>query len=48
MDAIYRAVGVYYDNKDAWNRLVSRDMEADFSWDRSAGEYMDVYNLITG
>ena len=48
LDAINRAVGVYYDDKEAWSRLVSRDMEADFSWDRSAGEYMDVYNMITG
>lgn len=48
LGALYRAVGVYYDDKEAWSRLVTRDMEADFSWDRSAQEYMEVYNAIVG
>ena len=48
LGALYRAVGVYYDDKEAWSRLVTRDMEADFSWDRSAQEYMEVYNTIVG
>ena len=48
LGALYRAVGVYYDDKKAWDQLVTRDMEADFSWDRSAQEYLDVYRAITG
>ena len=48
LGALYRAVGVYYDDKTAWDQLVTRDMEADFSWDRSAQEYVDVYRTITG
>ena len=48
LGALYRAVGVYYDDKKAWDQLVTRDMEADFSWDRSAQEYVDVYCAITG
>ena len=48
LGALYRAVGVYYDDKKAWDQLVTRDMEADFSWDRSAQEYVDVYHTITG
>ena len=48
LGALYRAVGVYYDDKKAWDQLVTRDMEADFSWDRSAQEYVDVYRAITG
>ncbi len=47
LGALYRAVGVYYDDKKAWDQLVTRDMEADFSWDRSAQEYVDVYRAIT-
>ena len=43
LDAIGRAVGVYYDDKEAWAGLVQRDMEADFSWDRSAVDYVEVY-----
>ena len=45
LSALYRAVGVYYDDKEAWSRLVSRDMEADFSWDRSAVEH--IWTSIT-
>ena len=48
LGALYRAVGIYYDDKKAWDQLVTRDMEADFSWDRSAQEYVDVYRTITG
>ncbi len=48
LGALYRAVGVYYDDKKAWDQLITRDMEADFSWDRSAQEYVDVYRTITG
>ena len=48
LGALYRAVGVHYDDKKAWDQLVTRDMEADFSWDRSAQEYVDVYRTITG
>ena len=48
LGALYRAVGVYYDDKKAWDQLVTRDMEADVSWDRSAQEYVDVYRAITG
>ena len=48
LGALYRAVGVYYDDKKAWDQLVTRDMEADVSWDRSAQEYVDVYRTITG
>ena len=48
LGALYRAVGVYYDDKKAWDQPVTRDMEADFSWDRSAQEYVDVYRTITG
>jgi starch synthase len=48
LDAVHRAVGLYYDDKPAWKKLMKRDMTADFSWDRSAEDYIDVYNTITG
>lgn len=46
LDAVRRAVDVYQMDPKAWSRLVTRDMEADFSWDRSALEYQDVYQRI--
>jgi starch synthase len=47
LDAIRRAVALYHDEPEAWKRLMQRDMEADFSWDRSALEYQKVYEAIT-
>lgn len=42
MDALRRALRVY-EEKPAWVELVKRCMEEDFSWDRSAREYMELY-----
>ena len=47
LDAIYRAITVFYNDKDAWAGLMRRGMTFDFSWEKSAGEYMDIYNKIT-
>ena len=48
LDAVRRATNVYYDDKAAWAGIVRRDMEADFSWDRSAKEYVEVYEAARG
>ncbi len=40
--AVDRAVGLYRDYKDIWNGLRLRDMESDFSWNKSAKDY-DAY-----
>ena len=42
------AVGLYYNNKDAWHYLQHNAMTADFSWNRSAEDYLQIYNWITG
>jgi len=34
--------------KSVWNELVRTGMKSDFSWKRSAAEYMGLYSLITG
>lgn len=44
---IQRALSVYR-TPEAWRRLVIRAMEADFSWNRSAAEYMDLYDRALG
>ena len=36
-----------YQNKQAWQELMRRDMTADFTWDRSAGAYGDIYRELT-
>ena len=42
-DAVFRGARLFWDNRDAWDRLVTQAMEQDFSWKRSAGKYMDLY-----
>jgi len=43
MSAVLRAVAVYQDRAE-WRRIVGNAMHADFSWDRSSGEYYDLYH----
>jgi len=47
LDAVKRAIKCYYD-KPAWDEIVKRDLESDFSWGRSAGEYIRLYRELTG
>lgn len=42
-DAVFRAARVFWDNRDAWNQLVTQAMSQDFSWTRSADKYLDLY-----
>ena len=45
---IREAVYLYKDYPDAFARLRRRAMESDFSWARSAGEYLHIYSTVTG
>lgn len=40
---VKRALNLFKD-RDAWSRLVQNAMAADFSWEKSAHSYMDIYN----
>lgn len=42
---IRRAIGTYW-NKDIWNTLVRRGMQEDNGWNRSAYEYINMYNRV--
>jgi starch synthase len=42
MQALGAALSAY-PNKKIWTRLQKNGMRADFSWDRSAGEYVKMY-----
>lgn len=43
--AIRRAVDAY-NNKEYWPTLVQRALECDFSWGKSANEYIKMYNKL--
>jgi starch synthase len=44
---IRRAVS-FYKNSKVWEKLKRRAIEEDFSWKRSAGEYVRLYRELTG
>ena len=48
LHVIREAVYLYKDYPDAFARLRQRAMEQDFSWNRSAGEYLKIYASVTG
>ncbi len=43
--AIQEAVDLYQ-NAGAWKKLVNNGMEEDFSWDRSAQRYLELYHRV--
>ena len=45
-DAVFRAARLFWDNRDAWNQLVTQAMSQDFSWTRSADKYLDLYFIM--
>lgn len=45
-DAIYYAHRVYSGDKDRWHGIMCRGMEQDFSWEKSARAYEDLYNRL--
>ena len=45
---IREAVDLYHNSKEAWRGLQKEGMTADFSWDHSAQEYIDIYQRISG
>lgn len=46
--AFLAAERLYHDDRQAWDILVQRDMEADFSWDASAKQYQALYEELVG
>ncbi|MGE5372554.1 MAG: glycogen synthase GlgA [Solirubrobacterales bacterium] len=43
LDAVRRAVELYQHDQNAWNRLMHVAMSMDFSWNRSAVKYLELY-----
>jgi starch synthase len=46
--AILRALHVYLEDPAEWQAIQIRGMQQDFSWDRSAREYLKKYKLLMG
>ena len=44
LGAIDRAIGLYFGNRDKWNRLAQNDMRCDVSWRLPAQEYQQLYH----
>lgn len=40
------AKSVYYGHKREWNKMVDRGMTSDFSWNKSAKKYEELYNSL--
>lgn len=45
LDAIHRSLGAYH-NKHDWPILIERAMRSDFTWGRSANEYIRLYKEL--
>lgn len=46
LEAVYRALDVYFNERDAWNKAVYNGMTADFSWKAPSEEYMRLYKEL--
>ncbi len=47
LDAFYRAVDLYNNNRQAFERAARNGMTTDFSWNKPAAEYMALYEKLT-
>lgn len=47
-DAIYRAIDLYYNNPDNWDKLRKYISTIDFSWANSANKYDEMYSWLLG
>jgi len=47
-NALKRAVKTYRDEPGTWLEMVNRGLQSDFSWNRSAREYISIYRGLLG
>jgi starch synthase len=46
--AIYRAADLYHHQQNRFKNIQQQIMQVDFSWERSAGEYIRIYREVSG
>lgn len=46
--SLKRCIGLYHGDKEAFQALQRRGMEQDFSWDKPAARYMELFVQMTG
>ncbi|MBO5917991.1 MAG: glycogen synthase GlgA [Oscillospiraceae bacterium] len=46
--ALEQAVNLFHTDRKAWRALQKAGMTADFTWNHSAGEYLDIYQQLLG
>lgn len=44
--AIYRAADLYHNQHDLFQNIQHKSMQVDFSWERSAGQYIQIYREV--
>lgn len=47
-NAIYRAIDLYYNNPEGWDKLRKYISTIDFSWTKSADKYDEMYSWLLG
>ena len=47
LGTIFYAEQIFYDDRNAWDAMAVRGMEADFSWNESAKKYEALYDSLT-
>ena len=48
LDAVNRAKALYLNDREKWDGMVLRDMAKDVSWQKSAEEYLALYDELRG
>ena len=46
LHTINYAKEVYYNDKESWYGIMERAMKADYSWQKSAEKYQELYNYV--
>lgn len=46
LEAAIRKAGAFFASRESWSKLQRRGMQGDFSWERSAKQYMKLYNSL--
>ncbi|KKR22038.1 MAG: Glycogen synthase [Parcubacteria group bacterium GW2011_GWE2_39_37] len=45
-ETLSKAIDLYHSQPKAWNKLIQKGMKKDFSWHKSAKEYIKLYNKL--